>query len=263
MEHFATKSHCPHCSFTRCWKIRRNHRKCKRCRREWSASLPLISGCRATRSQWRVFLQAFLWEKTGDRISLVTGIERHRVYRMALIVRRCMTLNRQHFFAGTVEIDETYIGGSKYNKRKKQRTGKRGHGTSKQPILGLYHRETKQVITVMLPNIKRPTINACIRKHVTADTCVMTDTFSIYGHIHQWYYHHTVNHMEGEYVRGDVHTNGIEGFWGCLKRKLKTTGGIRRERLWLYVGEFTWRYNHRHLALDEQVDTLLKLVAEL
>ena len=109
MEHFATKSHCPHCSFTRCWKIRRNHRKCKRCRREWSASLPLISGCRATRSQWRVFLQAFLWEKTGDRISLVTGIERHRVYRMALIVRRCMTLNRQHFFAGTVEIDETEI----------------------------------------------------------------------------------------------------------------------------------------------------------
>lgn len=262
MEHSATKPRCPHCSFTRTWKIRRNHRKCKRCRREWSNSPPLRKGCRATKEQWCTFLHAFLWEQTGERVSAVTGIEKHRVHRMALIVRECMTHDYAYVYQGTVEIDETYIGGTKYNKRKGQRLGKRGHGTSKQPVLGIYHRDTKQVIPILVSNIKAPTIEAYIRKYVAEGVTVMTDTFQIYDNLHQWYYHDRVNHLHGEYVRGHIHTNGIEGYWGCLKRKLKTTGGIRRSRLWLYVTEHAWRFNHRHLTQNEQVERLLNLVAE-
>ena len=208
-------------------------------------------------------VQAFLWERTGQRISTATGIERHRVCRMALLVRACMTADQPASFGGDVEIDETYIGGSKYNKRRNERTGKRGHGTDKQPILGIYHRETRRVLTIVVPDLKRVTINTRIRRHVAEQSRIHTDTFSIYDHLHRWYRHERVNHRQGEYVRGDIHTNGIEGFWGCLKRRLKTTGGIRRSRLQLYVGEYVWRFNHRQTSLEEQTELLLDLVADL
>jgi transposase-like protein len=262
MEHFATKPHCPACAFTRFWKIRRNHRKCKRCRHEWSAIPVLRKGFQVTVSVWRKFLHSFLWERTGYRISHATGIEQHRVYRMALLVRQCMATDIPPPFVGTVEIDETYIGGSQYNKRKSEKTGKRGHGTSKQAILGMYHRETKHVVTILIPNLKTINIVPNIHRHVCDGSRICTDTFMIYGKLKNWYQHEHVNHLRGEYVRGDIHTNSIEGFWGCLKRQLRSIGGIRRSRLWLYVAEQTWRHNHRSLSLDEQVEILLNLVAE-
>lgn len=181
---------------------------------------------------------------------------------MALLVRQKMALDLPPPFIGTVEIDETYVGGSQYNKRKGDRVSKRGHGTSKQAILGIYHREGKQVVTILLPNLKMANITSAIRRHVHEGSRVCTDTFMIYKNLEKWYRHERVNHLKGEYVRGDVHTNGIEGFWGCLKRQLRSIGGIRRERLGLYVAEQTWRHNHRHRSLDEQAEMLFNLVAE-
>jgi len=53
----------------------------------------------------------------------------------------------------------------------------------------------------------------------------------------------TVEHKEKEYVNGKNHINGLEGFWGYLKRKLAAKGGIRRAYLYLFLGEYVWRYN--------------------
>jgi transposase-like protein len=52
----------------------------------------------------------------------------------------------------------------------------------------------------------------------------------------------------------------LEGFWGYLKRKLSAKGGIRRERLPIYLGEYVWRYNHKNLSLKEQENLLFKLI---
>ncbi len=54
--------------------------------------------------------------------------------------------------------------------------------------------------------------------------------------------------------------NGLEGFWGYLKRKLAAKGGIRQEHLHLYLGEYVWRYNYRHMNLKEQENYLMKLL---
>ena len=74
------------------------------------------------------------------------------------------------------------------------------------------------------------------------------------------YLHRTVEHREEEYARGKNHINGLEGFFGYLKRQLASRGGIRRERLPLYLAEYVWRYNNRKLPLNQQINKLLKLI---
>ena len=75
------------------------------------------------------------------------------------------------------------------------------------------------------------------------------------------YVHRLVKHQEGEYSdRKGNHVNGLEGFWGYLKRRLAAKGGIRRERLPLYLAEYVWRYNHRKESIEIQKKQLLNLL---
>ena len=69
-----------------------------------------------------------------------------------------------------------------------------------------------------------------------------------------------MKHNEGEYVRGRNHINGLEGFWGYLKRKLAAKGGVQRRYLSLFLGEYVWRYNYRKLTIKQQTDRLLKRI---
>lgn len=61
---------------------------------------------------------------------------------------------------------------------------------------------------------------------------------------------------------GVIHTNNIESFWGILKRKLGCIGGMRRDRLHLFVGEIAWKYNHRSVTLKEREQALQKLILD-
>jgi len=70
-----------------------------------------------------------------------------------------------------------------------------------------------------------------------------------------------VNHAEREYSDGTGnHINGLEGFWGYLKRKLAAKGGIRRAKLFLYLGECVWRYNHRKESDNLKLKRILELL---
>jgi transposase-like protein len=72
-----------------------------------------------------------------------------------------------------------------------------------------------------------------------------------------------VNHGEKHYSDGrGNHINGLEGFWGYLKRKLASKGGIRREKLPLYLGEYVWRYNHRTESEKVKVKRILRLLEQ-
>jgi hypothetical protein len=72
-----------------------------------------------------------------------------------------------------------------------------------------------------------------------------------------------VEHDKNEYVRGEIHTQTIEGLWGTMKARLKTVGGIRKERLHIFVGEQLWRYNFRHLTHEERTRRLLGLLTRI
>lgn len=252
---------CPSCGFSRSWNIRRGHKRCKRCRKEWSPKFK-INGFRATSCMWKKLIKSFLWDKTGKRVASSLNIERHLAHRMIHHLRKIMTRDVPEPFLGIVEIDETFVGGQWRNKPwSVRRFGtKRGHGTSKQAIMGILHRESGCVIAELIPNLKHKTLLDVIKRNVHPESHLYTDGWTGYLPVAKIYKHSQTDHQSGIYVLGEVHTNGIESFWGYLKRRLKTTGGIRKSRFHLYVGEEVWRFNHRHLTLEQQTEKLHELL---
>ena len=200
---------------------------------------------------------------SSNRIAEQTGINKPRILRSLAFVRQAMTRDVPEVFSGIVEVDETNMGGKWVNKRKRIRDKgtKRGRGTSKQPVFGIYARKGI-VWAEIVDDVEAATLLPLIRRQVRKGSIVCSDTFRSYtGVATQGYVHRMAEHGKGEYsdLKG-THINGLEGFWGYLKRQLAAKGGIRRERLGLYLAEYVWRYNHRKLPVSEQVKKLTHLL---
>jgi transposase len=208
-------------------------------------------------------LRWFILGQSSNMTAELTSINRKRVIRALIYVRKAMKTDVPEQFSGIVEVDETYMGGQWKNKRKsiRARGTKRGRGTSKQPVFGIYARRGI-VWAELVDDAEAKTLQPLIRKQVKEGSVVCSDTWKGYtGIAMQGYVHRLVRHAEGEYsdCKG-THINGLEGFWGYLKRRLAAKGGIRRERLGLYLAEYVWRYNNRKLSPDQQVKKLLALL---
>ncbi len=230
------------------------------CRHEWNPkSLPL----RLTKKQWKQILKLFVLCLSSNKIVEQTGITKPRIIRALMYVRKAMSMDIPKQFSGIVEVDETYLGGQWKNKRKFVRAvgTKRGRGTSKQPIFGIYARNGI-VWARIVDDIEAKTLQQFINKQVTKGSTICSDTWKGYtGIAVNGYVHRLVEHNKGEYSdQKGTHINGLEGFWGYLKRQLNAKGGVRRERLNLYLGEYVWRYNNRKLSVNNQVKKLLKLL---
>jgi len=240
----------------------RGNRRCSSCRHDFSpSSLPL----RLTRKQWRTILKWFMLEQSSNGIEQLTGLNKKRILRALLYVRTAMSKDVPEILSGIVEVDETYVGGQWKNKRKSVRAKgtKRGRGTSKQPVFGIYARKG-MVWAEIVSDVEARTLQPLIRSRVRKGSTINSDSWRGYtGIAASGYVHRLVDHGKGEYARGRAHVNGLEGFWGYLKRKLAAKGGIRRERLPLYLAEYVWRFNHRKLARKAQIDRLLKLLKEV
>jgi transposase len=208
-------------------------------------------------------LRWFLLGQSSARVADEARIDRKKVLRALTLVREVMARDIAPAFEGTVEIDETYLGGSWRNKRKDVRVkgSKRGRGTSKQPVFGILCRNG-QVWAEIVPNVEADTLLPLLKQQVVTGTIVCSDTFKSYtGVAAKGYVHRLVKHEKQEYSDGKGnHINGLEGFWGYLKRMLASKGGIRQERLPLYLAEYVWRYNHRGLKIGGKIDRVLSLI---
>jgi transposase len=218
---------------------------------------------RLRRHQWQALLRCHVLGLSRAAIAQETGLDRKRVIRALMRVRHQLVGAIPPVFQGTVEVDETYVGGAWKNKRRSQRRGgtKRGRGTSKTPVFGILCRGG-QVWAQVVPDVEAQTLLPLIRWRVTRGSIVCSDTWLSYtGVAAKGYVHRLVAHGQGQFSDGQgTHVNGLEGFWGYLKRRLAAKGGIRRERLPLYLAEYVWRYNQRQLSVDQQVRRLLVLL---
>jgi transposase len=215
-----------------------------------------------TPAEWRRLLRWFALGQSSAVIAQEAHLERKRVLRALLLVRQAMTSDVPPAFSGVVEIDETYLGGAWRNKRRVARAQgtKRGRGTTKQAVFGILCRGGL-VWAEVVPNVEAKTLLPLLRQRVKAGSVVCSDTFASYtGVAAGGYVHRLVDHSQAFSDRKGSHVNGLEGFWGYLKRRLAAKGGVRRERLPLYLAEYVWRYNHRRLSVAEQVKNLLKLL---
>ena len=206
---------------------------------KWLAAMWMYANSKNGVSSWEIHRSLGVTQKTAwfmhHRIALALHTE---------------TPHQMGGDSGPVEVDETFIGGNPKNmhaaKRRKMKTALNGVGFAKVPVMGLLDREGRQVRAKVIPNVKRDVLQAEILRQIEKGSTVYTDSAPAYDNLAaQEYIHDAVNHTL-EYVRGEVHTNGMENFWSLLKRGLKGTYvAVEPFHLDRYVGEQVFRYNNR------------------
>ncbi len=158
----------------------------------------------------------------------------------------------------TVEIDETYIGGKEKNKHRNKRQSGTG-GVGKEIAFSLVERGGR-VRSHHVPTVAARTLRPILEAQIHADTTVMSDEggaqvgkgFARYE---------SVNHSIGEYVRGDAHTNTIEGYFSILKRGIiGTYHHVSPQHLKRYLAEFDFRYNEREALGVDDAERATKLI---
>ncbi len=194
----------------------------------------------------------------------VSALEIHRhtglSYKSSLFmlhrIRFAMADSVQGPLMGSVEVDETYIGG----KPRYKGQSKRGRGTNKQPLLAMVERKGR-VKTRPIPNVTAKTLKTAIFESVSADARIITDENPSYRGIGVYYEggHHTVCHSKKEFARGDINSNTVEGFFSIVKRGLHGIyHSVSKEHLHRYMSEFEFRYNYRELEDGERVVTAIR-----
>ncbi len=153
--------------------------------------------------------------------------------------------------SGTVEADETFLGGKKrWQHAIKQASSQGGHA-EKQPVLGMAMRGESgakgKIVAKVIPNVGATELVSNVKARVLPASTVYTDEWRSYNALgQQGYTHERINHSEKVYVSGDVHTNTVEGFWSLLRRGLSGVyHSVSDKHLQSYIDEYVFRYNHR------------------
>lgn len=253
---------CPRCKSE---KISRIHERaqfdCDTCRYQFSVTSSTIwHDTHLPLRKWFMAIYLTIESKKGfsaNQMKRVLGVSYKTAWFLCHRIRAAMTEQSPTQLNGTVECDETYIGG---------RMGGRGRGRgaslqNKAIVIGVIQRGGKIRLQV-IDKPDRKTLHAFIKEHTAPDTeVIITDEFKGYKSIgdHDTV-HETVNHVQKKWARGDVHTNGIENVWSLLKRSVTGTyHKLSVKHLDAYLDELEWRFNNRDNSYLFR-DTLLKLL---
>ena len=178
------------------------------------------------------------------------GITQKSAWFMDHRIRFAFSMGPGNKLSGQVEADETYIGGKARNmhRAKRERVITGTGGKDKAAVMGILERGNKtvggKVRTTVVDNVKKGTLQAEVREHVLAGSALFTDALKSYNGLNE-FQHEVVDHAV-EYVRGEVHTNGLENFWSLLKRGISGTYvSVEPFHLFRYLDEQAFRYNNR------------------
>jgi transposase-like protein len=274
---------CPHCEATKVYfltpKDGTNGRKtrtgaqsmrrvfkCAKCRKQFSVLTgTVMHGTKISIRTWVFVLFEMCSSKNG-----VSAREIERKYEvtaegawfMAHRIREGM--KRDPFaglLSGTVIADETWVGGKPKNKHRKVRHSRDfNKDDGKTIVFSLVHKETGEVRSQVVPNVRRDTLRAAIAEQVDMEGSVLhTDSAPMYTRI-GWKFqdHQSVNHIMGEYVRDDVTSNHVEGYFSQLKRSIDGTHhAVSATHLPRYLAEFDFRYSTRKMTDAERMGKLL------
>lgn len=234
--------------------------RCRGCKKQFTVRISTVfEDSRIPLRHW-----CFAFWRAATSKKGVSALEIHRQtglsYKSALFmlhrIRFAMDDSASSPLSGDVEVDETYKGG---NPRYKGHS-KRGRGTNKIPVMALVERNGN-VKTKPIPNVTGRTLKQVIRDNVAKSSRIITDDNRAYKGIGKEFEggHHTVCHSAGEYVRGDIHSNTVEGFFSIVKRGLNGIyHSVSKEHLHRYMSEFEFRYNYRDLEDGERTTAAIK-----
>jgi transposase-like protein len=260
---------CPACLAKKPYYLKTQKRfKCRECRRQFSVKLgtifedspiPLqkwlpamwmLSNCKNGVSSWEIHRALGITQKSAWFM----------LHRLRLAMKQDYGFGPMNKIGGPdskVEVDEAFFGGKMHNMHRDKRaryaavTGHVGGATGKTIVVGLLDREAREVRAKVVPDTKRETLQAEILKNVKFGSAVYTDNAVPYDNLRWKYIHEVVDHSQ-EYVRGQVHTNGLENFWSLFKRHLRGTYvAVEPFHLDRYLDEQVFRFNNRQKPMDD------------
>ena len=246
--------------------------KCRDCRKVFSVRLGTIFEDSPIKlGKWIAALWLIANAKNGIssyEIGRGLGVTQRTGWFVLQRIRLAMQNGSIEKLSGTVEVDESYIGAkartmnAKQKARRREQFGSSTGGVSMTPVQGLLQRSTRdkasQVVLQVVDGTKRPELQGNVRKYVLKGAEVHTDALRSYSGLAEDYAHEVIDHAKA-YVRGNVHTNGLENFWSLLKRTIKGTYvSVEPFHLFRYLDEQAFRFNERK---DDDQGRFLKVVA--
>lgn len=238
---------CVHCGAEKVYQlnvknVKRTVLKCGVCRKQFSATVGTIfEDSHIPLTKWLHGFQLVCSSKKGisaHQLHRMLGITYKSAWFMEHRIRYALTQSPfTGKLGGIVEADETYIGGKE----------KRGEGPSKKTAVFALVERHGRVRSFAVDRVTSKNLREIIRENVSPETRMMTDEFKGYrGLKKEFASHETVNHSRGHYVRGEVTTNTVEGYFSLLKRGINGTfHHVSKHHLHRYLAEFDFRYNAR------------------
>jgi transposase-like protein len=243
---------------------------CGACRRRFSSTMGTV--CERSHiplTKWLLAMHLMAASKKGmsaHQLHRMLGVTYKSAWFMAMRIREAMRQLDPNVFGPmggegkTAEADETYIGGKERNRHKSQRGKVVGGAYGKETVFSIVERGGS-VRSMHLTSVTAATLRPILKAHLDEKTFLVTDDAGQYRHMHRDFRHEVINHSAEEYVRGEAHTNTVEGYFSILKRGIVGTyHHVSQQHLKRYLCEFDFRYNERVALGVEDAERAEKVV---
>lgn len=249
---------CPHCGSVNV-QTGAKHKtmpfRCRDCRRRFSTKTgTFMEGSKIGYQAWLYAFYLFctnLKSVSSMKLHRELGISQKSAWFMAHRLRQAWNSWPEEPMEGPTETDTTFMGGKRKNMPRKKRAVLEGRG-----VTGVKDRKTNEVRAEVIPDMKRDTLLNFVVENVGPDAEIYTDESPTYDPLPN---RQSVNHSHMEYVKGEVHTNGIESFWSLLKRAhVGTFHKLSKDHMHRYVGEFAGRHNMREKGTMDQMSEIAR-----
>ena len=220
----------------------------------------MLKNKRLSDHRLRKLILCFCVDVTATQASVLLGLNRNTVNRWYGIFRRAIHAHQEALkdaLVGRVEVDESYFGASRVRGFHGKR--KRGRGTRKQPVFGIFERDGR-VYTEIVPDCRKATLQAVILGKVSVESVIYSDGWRGYNGLVDVGYsrHFRVHHGANEFARDKhCHINGIESFWSFTKRRLAKFNGVK-VNFELHLKECEWRWKKDPETLAKELWKILR-----
>lgn len=253
---------CPHCLHDKVYIYSDKKRyKCQACLKQFTDKVgTAFENSKISIQKWFIAIYLNTANKKGIssvQLAKYINVTQKTAWFMLHRIREVITEKSGELLEGTIEVDETFVGGKSKNKHYKKRSRQKisAWGSMKSDkiiVFGMLQRDGR-IKTIAVPDRKSDTLKPIIYANVESRSTIMSDELHSYNGLNAFYDHCTVDHGAYQYKKDDIYTNSLEGAWSHLKRTIiGVYHVVSRKHMNRYCSEFDFRYNTRNYTDSER-----------